>query len=139
MRTWAKLAAALLVIATIVMILAPRLWVKNSNSHLVVDGRVSGDFKLYFGPNGKLLLRLGAKKATVAFVFLPQTESGPAEVLQCSPNEVSFPPFFAIAKHVPPRCPVANEKYLAVSQGNKLLFRTKDGHIYEVTWQPPGM
>jgi hypothetical protein len=32
---------------------------------------------------------------------------------------------------------VVNEKYVAVSQGNKLLFRTKDGHIYEVTWQPP--
>jgi hypothetical protein len=139
MRKWTKLAAVLLVTAAIVMILAPRLWVKNSNSHLVVDGRVSGDFKLYFGPNGKLLIRLGAKKPIAAFVFLPQTDSGPAEVLQCPPSEVLFPPFLAVAKHVPPRCTVANEKYLAVSQGNKLLFRTKDGHIYEVTWQPPGM
>lgn len=136
---WAKLAAVLLFIAAIVMILAPRLWVKNQNSHLVVDGRVNDDFKLYFGPSGKLLLRIGAKKATTAFVFLPQAKSGPAEVLQCPPGEVLFPPFLAVAKHVPPRCPVANEKYLAVSQGNKLLFRTKDRHIYEITWQPPGM
>jgi hypothetical protein len=137
MRTWTKLAAALLVIAAIVMILAPRLWVKNSTSHLVVDGRVTDDFKLYFGPNQKMLLRIGEKRATTAFLFLPQTDRGPAEVLECPPSEALFPPFLAITKHVPPRCPVANEKYVAVAQGNKLLFRTKDGHIYEVTWQPP--
>jgi hypothetical protein len=127
----------LLAIVVAVILIVPRTYVRNSNSHLAIDGRVTTDFKLYFGPGDRLLLRIGAKNTRTAFIFLPQNDGSAAEMRECLPDAVLFPPFIAITKRVQTQCPVANEKYLAVRHGNGLVFRTKEGHIYEVTWQAP--
>jgi hypothetical protein len=127
----------LLVLLVALVVIIPRTYVRNADSHLAIDGRVTDDFKLYFGPGDRLILRIGAKSTRTAFVFLPQNDGTAAEVRECSSNAVLFPPFVAITKRVRPQCPAANEKYLAVRHGNGLVFRTKDGHIYEVTWQAP--
>jgi hypothetical protein len=132
-----KSILVLLVIVVAAMMIIPRTYVRNSNSHLAIDGRVTTDFKLYFGPADRLLLRVGAKNTRSAFVFFPQSDGSAAEVRECSPDAVLFPPFIAITKRVRPQCPSANERYLAVRHVNGLVFRTKDGHIYEVTWQVP--
>jgi hypothetical protein len=132
-----KSIVILLVLAVALIVIVPRTYVRNSNSHLAIDGRVTTDFRLYFGPGDRLLLRIGAKNTRTAFVFLPQNDGAAAEVRECSSDAVLFPPFIAITKRVRPQCPAANEKYLAVRHGNGLVFRTKDRHIYEVTWHAP--
>jgi hypothetical protein len=134
MRKW---IVVLLMIVVALIVVVPRTYVRNSNSHLAIDGRVTSDFKLYFGPADRLLLRIGARNTRSAFIFFPQADGSAAEVRECSADAVLFPPFIAITKRVRPGCPAANEKYLAVRHGNGLVFRTKDGHIYEVTWQAP--
>lgn len=127
-------AVAVVAVAALLMIGARRVWVKYSTAHLVVDGRVTTDFKLYFGPSGGLLLRLGAKQPRKVFVYGGDHTGGWAD--ECPPSEFLFPPFVAIAKHWPPRC-LPGGPYQALSSGNKLTIRASDGHIYEVTWQPP--
>jgi hypothetical protein len=132
-----KMGAALLAVAVVLIIFVPRTYFRNSNAHLTIDGRVNTDFKLYFGPSDRLLLRIGAKNTRNAFVYVPQRQGSAAEVRECGANGVLFPPFTAITKRAPSACSVVNEQYLAVRHGNGLAFRTRDGHIYEVTWQAP--
>lgn len=132
-----KIGVALLLVVLALIILAPRIYFRNSNSHLAIDGRVTDDFKLYFGPGDRLLLRVGAKNTQTAFLYVPQNGSSPAEIRECPPHSVLFPPFTAVRKSALSECSAMSERYLAVRAGNALLFRTKDGHIYEVTWQAP--
>jgi hypothetical protein len=116
------------------MILAPRLWVKNSRAHLTIDGRVTDDFKLYFGPGGKMLLRIGEKKPRQIFLYSGNYTDGWAD--ECPVSEFLFPPFVALSKHATPRCK-RGEPYMALAQNNKLAIKAADGHAYEVTWFDP--
>lgn len=134
MRTWLKAALVVAVIALFLMIWVPRLWVKNSTAHLVIDGRVTDDFKLYFGPGGRMLLREGVKPTRRIFLYTGNYTDPHAD--ECAPGEFIFPPFTALSKHAPPRC-APGKLYQASAQGNRLIFRTATGHQYEVTWQPP--
>jgi hypothetical protein len=137
-RRWIKPGLLVLAIALAVAWLAPRLYVRNSNSHLTIDGRVTDDFRLYFGPSGRMILRIGAKTPHTSFVYLPHSDTYTvAEVRECPSGKIMYPPFIAIPKQSKPDCPVANEQYLAVRQNNSLVFRTRSGHIYEATWQAP--
>jgi hypothetical protein len=137
-RRWIKPGLLVLAIAVAVAWLAPRLYVRNSNSHLTIDGRVTDDFRLYFGPSGRMILRIGAKQAQTSFIYLPHSDTYTiAEVRECSRGKILYPPFIALPMQAKPDCPVVNEQYLAVRQNNSLVFRTRDRHIYEVTWQAP--
>jgi hypothetical protein len=135
LRKWLKVGAVVAIVVVLTIILAPRVYVRYSNAHLVVDGRVTSDFKLYFGPSGRLLLRMGAKQTRQVFVYEPATYAASPEVKACPARAVLFPPFAAV--RIAMSCPVANEPYQAWSRDNALLFRTKDGHTYEASWQAP--
>lgn len=127
MRKWLKVGAVLAGAGVLLMILAPRLWVKNSRAHLTIDGYVTDDFRLYFGPGGKMLLRIGDKKPRQTFIY------GGASAAECPTSEFVFPPFVALSKRTEPRC--EHSDFAAI--GNRLLLKPKDGHEYEVTWFSP--
>jgi hypothetical protein len=127
MNRWLKVGVVLAGVAVLLMILAPRLWVKNSRAHLTIDGRVTDDFKLYFGPGGKMLLRIGEKKPRQAFLY----DGSSAEA--CPTSEFLFPPFIALSKRTAPHCR-RNDSAL---NGNRLAIKAADGHAYEVTWFDP--
>ena len=133
MKRLIRVMAWVLPALALVIFIGPRLYVKNPNAHLTIDGRVTDDFKLYFGPGGKLLLRIGAKQPKEVFFHSGATADPYAH--ECAADEVMFPPFVAISKHWRPRC------VLQIGMGditeNSLRFRLRDGHEYEVTWQPP--
>jgi len=126
-RKWLKIGIVLAGVAVLLMILAPRVWVKNSRAHLAIDDRVTDDFKLYFGPKGRMLLRIGAKQPRQTFVYSDDS------VGECPTSEFIFPPFVALSKHTQPRCRRTDFGKL----GNKLLIKAADGHEYEVTWFDP--
>lgn len=126
-KRWLKFGIVLAVVAVILMILAPRLWVKNSRAHLAIDGHVTDDFKLYFGPKGKMLLRIGDKQPHQTFLYTGDSTAA------CPTSEFLFPPFIALSKRAQPRC--QRTDFGAI--GNKLLIMSADGHEYEVTWFDP--
>jgi hypothetical protein len=127
MNRWLKVGVVLAGVAVLLMILAPRVWVKNSRAHLTIDGRVTDDFKLYFGPGGKMLLRIGEKTPRSAFTYRDASAGA------CPVSEFLFPPFIALSKRSTPRC----ERSDFVLIGNKLWLKPSDGHEYEVTWFDP--
>jgi hypothetical protein len=127
MKKWLKVGAVLAGTGVLLMILAPRLWVKNSRAHLTIDGRVTDDFKLYFGPQGKMLLRIGDKRPRQTFTYSGDTAA------ECPTSEFLFPPFIALSKRTSPHC----DRSDFVAIGNKLLIKPRDGHEYEVTWFDP--
>lgn len=134
MKRWMKLAASLLLVAAVVALLGSRLYIKSNYAHLTVDGRVTDDFKLYFGPGGKLLLRIGAKQSKKVFLYSGHYTDGWAD--ECPPSTVLFPPFVAMVKGNRSAC-VKGQLYMALSTGNSLKIYASDGHEYEVTWQAP--
>ena len=127
-KKWLKIGVVLAGVAVLLMIFAPRVWVKNSRAHLAIDGRVTDDFKLYFGPKGKMLLRIGDKQPRQTFLYTGDFTAA------CPTSEFLFPPFIALSKRTQPRC--QRTDFGAI--GNKLLIMSSDGHEYEVTWfEPP--
>ncbi|HWK30770.1 MAG TPA: hypothetical protein VNR20_01680 [Terriglobales bacterium] len=126
-KRWLKIGVVLAGVALLLMILAPRLWVKNSRAHLAIDGHVTDDFRLYFGPKGRMLLRIGDKQPRQTFLYTGDSTAA------CPTSEFLFPPFIALSKRTQPRC--QRTDFGAI--GNKLLIMA-DGHEYEVTWfEPP--
>lgn len=127
-KKWLTIGVVLAAVAIILMILVPRVWVKNSRAHLAIDGHVTDDFRLYFGPKGKMLLRIGDKQPRQTFLYTGDSTAA------CPTSEFLFPPFIAVSKRAQPRC--QRTDFGAV--GNKLLIMAADGHEYEVTWfEPP--
>lgn len=136
LKKWLKVGAIAVLAVACTIILVQRAYLRYNNAHLVVDGRVVSDFKLYFGPRGRLLLRIGVKPTRRVFVYEPLSYGTIDQVLDCPARDVWFPPFVAV---VASRrgCTMANEEYEAWSRGNALFFKTRDGHTYEVSWQAP--
>ena len=118
MNRWLKVGVVLAGIAVLLMILAPRVWVKNSRAHLAIDGYVTDDFRLYFGPKGRMLLRIGDKQPRQTFLYTGESTAA------CPTSEFLFPPFIALSKHSTPRC----ERSDFVLIGNKLWLKPSDGH-----------
>lgn len=133
MKLWRKLAAWLLPVVAVVALLGPRLYIKSNYAHLTIDGRVTDDFKLYFGPGGRLLLRVGAKQTQA--VFAHSGAIGDPYAHECSRDEIWFPPFVAISKRWHVLCKL--QVGMGEVSDNSLRFRLRDGHEYEVTWQAP--
>src|SRR3954462_15808574 len=102
MKRWLKVGAWVLLAVALIAFIGPRLYVKNANAHLTIDGRVTDDFKLYFGPGGRILLRIGAKQTTKVFFYSGNYTDGWAD--ECPPSEFLFPPFVAIAKRGSSQC-----------------------------------
>src|SRR3989442_434495 len=58
LRTFIKSIVLVALIISALMIVAPRLWVKNKKSLLTYNGRISEQIKLFHGRNGAVLFYL---------------------------------------------------------------------------------
>ena len=133
MKRWMKLAASLLLVAAVVALLGSRLYIKSNYAHLTVDGRVTDDFKLYFGPKGRILVDVARRNEL--FVYWP---SAPQFISFCFKNDVIFARSVALTKHHPPKCGLS-EGFMGGTRAtdHSLTFEDNDRHKYEVTWQAP--
>ncbi|MCU1287269.1 MAG: hypothetical protein JWO13_3619 [Acidobacteriales bacterium] len=67
-----KLLIALALIVSVLMIVAPRLWVKNKKSLLTYNGHISEQIKLFHGKNGALLFYLPEQDSNGAYIYTSQ-------------------------------------------------------------------
>jgi hypothetical protein len=129
LNKWLKVGAVVVVAVVLTIILAQHAYVRYSDAHLVVDGRVMTDFTLYFGPNGRLLLRIGEKTPRQLFVY-----DGNAPVLACPVSDAGFRRSTAFMRS---RRGCTATSSAVIADENSLSFHSRDGHAYEVSWQTP--
>jgi len=55
MRTYLKSIVALVLIVSALIIVPPRVWVKNKTAKVIYNGQLSEKVKLFHGKDGRLL------------------------------------------------------------------------------------
>ena len=130
----AKIAAAVMLIVSAVMIVAPRLWVKNKKALLTYNGHLSEKIKLFHGRNGALLFYLPDQDARGAYIYTPQHG-----LWRCNDDAFLYLKLIALSKREPAACSeTASGKPLTpvTAQPQSLEF-TLEGIPVVASWQAP--
>jgi hypothetical protein len=72
-RTLIKSIVVILLIVSALIIVPPRVWVKNKKAKLTYNGRISEDLKLFHGSDGRVLFYLPDQDRSGAYVYTPET------------------------------------------------------------------
>jgi hypothetical protein len=128
LRKLLTLLISVIVIAAVVMIAMPRVWVKNKTARQVQDGKVSDSFRLYFGSEGRILLVPDV--GDIAYAHLPAR--GEHATAICRKADFRFLKLFAFGKDS--NCEMVRSDRWSV-EGVKWKFSVPAGPEFEVTWE----
>jgi hypothetical protein len=70
-RTFIKSIVVILLIVSALIIVPPRVWVKNKKAKLTYDGRISENLKLFHGSDGRVMFLLPDQDLSGIFVYAP--------------------------------------------------------------------
>jgi hypothetical protein len=131
LRKAMKVTAAVLVVAAVLMIVVPRIWVKNKKARLIYNGHTQEDFTLYHGKGGRLLLVETLPGEAPAMLYDPARG-----VASCGPGAFLDLKLVRFESQVDSRCTWFREAKEAHVGGNALRFNSPRGVAVEVEWQP---
>jgi hypothetical protein len=126
-RKLLTLSAIALFLIAAVMIVAPRLWVKNKTAHFVRDGKVVTGYQLYFGSHGRMLLVPNA--GDTAYAYLPRMR--PHATAKCRKPDFRYVKRLAFGTDS--NCEMLHTDQWAV-EGVKWKFSVPAGPEFEVHW-----
>jgi hypothetical protein len=127
-----KILAAVLLVATLVMIVAPRIWVKNKKARLIYKGHTKQDIVLYHGQGGRVLLF--PKIAAEAPAMLYDPARGMAS---CGEGAFADLKLARLELRADSRCTWFRQTKETTAMGNSIRFVSPHGAEMEVEWQTP--
>ncbi|MCU1311560.1 MAG: hypothetical protein JWO20_2685 [Candidatus Angelobacter sp.] len=71
-RTFIKSIVVILLLVSALIIVPPRVWVKNKKAKLTYDGRISESLKLFHGSDGRVMFMLPEQDLSGIFVYAPE-------------------------------------------------------------------
>jgi hypothetical protein len=128
MRRLITLFIGALLVVAVVMIAAPRVWVKNKTARYVQDGKVSDSFRLYFGSDGRILLVPNGGE--VAYAHLPARGAHATAI--CRKVDFRLLKIFAFGSDS--NCEMVHTDRWSV-EGVKWKFLVPAGPEFEVSWE----
>jgi hypothetical protein len=129
-RKAVKIVVPIVVLAAILMIVAPRIWVKNKQARLIYHGRATDSFRLYHGSSGRLLLAPQIAGEAPFLVYDPQRGMASCGMGAFIPVKVA-----AIELRTDSRCTWFLPAKDAKAGRNVLQFKSPHGLPVEVIWQ----
>ncbi|HUR36745.1 MAG TPA: hypothetical protein VM009_02935 [Terriglobales bacterium] len=130
LRKVLKIVVPVLLLAALVMIVAPRIWVKNKKARLIYAGHATDSFLLYHGSGGRLLI--APKIAGEAPFQMYDPQRGTAA---CGPGAFVTIKVAAIETRTDSRCTWFGTAKDAKAGPNALRFTSSQGKPIEVMWQ----
>lgn len=130
MRKAVKIVVPITLLATILMIVAPRIWVKNKQARLIYHGHATDSFRLYHGSSGRLLLAPQIAGEAPFLVYDPQRG-----VASCGAGAFITVKVAAIEVRTYSRCTWFMAAKEATAGRNALRFKSPHGMPIEVMWQ----
>ena len=132
MRRALKFVVPVLLVAAVMMIAAPRIWVKNKKTRLIYQGRATDDFLLFHGSAGRMLIAANIPGEASGWMY--DRERGLAS---CGRGAFVYLKLAMLETRTDSRCtwfrPAAGTR---VSK-NSLQFVSPRGAQVEVLWQDP--
>ena len=125
-----KIVVPVLLVAALLMIVAPRIWVKNKTARLIYKGQATDQFLLFHGSGGRLLLTPKFPGEAAAIIYDP--EQG---VASCGEGAFFFIKVAMIEVRTDSRCTWFREAKEAQVGHNSLRFVSPHGAAMEVMWQ----
>lgn len=132
MRTFIKSILFVLLIVSALIIVPPRVWVKNKKAKLTYNGHISEKIKLFHGHNGMILFLLPDQDASGAFVYAP--EYG---LWHCGSGSFISLKLIAISKRYPAGCAETrsgDEIRSVIAESQSIQFNLHDVPVV-VSWQ----
>jgi len=132
-RKWIKWALALLVIVAALMILAPRVWVKNKRATVIVNGTKASGFSLYHGysfPYGDQFL-IERRTATQILIYVYVSDG---DMFKCIDRGYANMRLLIIGRPSP--CQLMRDARDYARSSNALSFGDGQESI-RVTWHAP--
>ena len=125
-----KIVVPVLLLAATLMIVAPRIWVKNKQARLIYQGHAMDDFRVFHGSAGRLLITPGIPGEAVFLLYDP--EHGMAS---CGEGAFFYIKVAMIETRTDSRCTWFREKQEPRAGHNSLRFVSPHGAPMEVMWQ----
>ena len=132
MRKALKITVPVLLVAALLMIVAPRIWVKNKKARLIYKGHTQEEFLLYHGSGGRLLLLAKIPGEAPALLYDPARG-----VASCGEGAFLNLKLARFEARADSRCTWFRAPREARQAGNSLQFVSPHGAAVEVEWQPP--
>jgi len=132
LRRALKILAPVLLVAVLLMIVAPRIWVKNKNARLIYKGHTQEDFLLFHGSGGRLLLLAKLPAEAPALMYDPARG-----VASCGEGAFLNFKVVRLEARTDSRCTWFREAKEARTGRNSLHFVSPHGAEIEVEWLPP--
>ena len=130
MRKSLKIVVPLALLAALVIIVAPRIWVKNKHARLIYGGHSTERFTLYHGSGGRMLIATSIPGEAGAITF------DPARGLASCGDGAFLPAKVAMIEvRADSRCTWFAEIKNAHVSHNALRFTSPRGVPVEVMWQ----
>lgn len=130
LRKLLKIVVPVLLVAATLMIVAPRIWVKNKKARLIYRGQATDDFLLFHGSGGRLLLLPKITNESTALVYDP--ERG---VASCGEGAFFYIKLAMVETGTDSRCTWFRNAKEAQAGHNGLRFTSPQGAAVEVMWQ----
>jgi hypothetical protein len=132
MRTFIKSSVVLLLLVSALIIVPPRVWVKNKKAKLTYNGHISEELKLFHGNNGRLLFYLPEQDATGAYIYTSQDG-----LWRCGPSSFTAMKLIAISKLHSSGCAengTGAQILPAIAEAQSIQFKLHDVPV-AVSWQ----
>jgi hypothetical protein len=132
LRTLVKSTVVVLLIVSALIIVPPRLWVKNKKAKLTYNGHISEKIKLFHGQNGMILFLLPDQDSSGAFVYAPAYG-----LWHCGSGSFISLKLIAVSKRYPTGCAETrsgDEIRPVIAESQSIQFAMHDVPIV-ISWQ----
>ena len=130
MRKALKIVIPVLLLAALVMIVAPRIWVKNKKARLIYHGRSTEDFLLFHGSGGRMLVTANIPGEAPGFMYVPGRG-----VASCGQGAFVYVKLATLETRTDSRCTWFRSAAETRAAKNSLQFLSPRGAPVEVLWQ----
>jgi hypothetical protein len=119
-----------LLVAAVLMIAAPRIWVKNKKARLIYQGRSTDDFLLFHGSGGRMLITTKISGEAPAFMYVPGRG-----IASCGQGAFVYVKLATLETRTDSRCTWFRSDSETRAAKNSLQFLSPRGAPIEVLWQ----
>jgi hypothetical protein len=138
MRIYVKSIVALLLIVSALIIVRPRVWVKNKTAKVIYKGQLSEKVKLFHGSDGRVLFYIDNVDPGRAYVYTAQDPSGANGLWRCAAGFFAPLKYFAFSKGRPSGCNESESKIgelLPAKVGPQSIEFSLNNQPVTVSWQ----
>ncbi len=132
MRKVLKLVVPVLLVAAVLMIVAPRIWVKNKKARLIYQGHATDDFLLFHGSAGRMLVLANIPGEAAGLLYDPARG-----LASCDEGAFLSVKLVLLETRTQTRCTWYRAATEARTDTNSLRFLSPRGAAVEVLWQDP--